>query len=69
MDSSTDSGNINEELFMVLFFDGRSANGKVIVRNTFFAVRQLRCGTGRGLYDCFKQGMAYLEIKRLLGGV
>ena len=62
VDSSTDCGNIDEELFMVLFFDGLSEDGKVIVRDKFFAVRQLCRGTGQGLYDCFKQAMAYLDI-------
>ena len=62
VDSSTDCGNIDEELFMVLFFDGLSEDGKVIVRDKFFAVRQLCHGTGQGLYDCFKQAMVYLDI-------
>ena len=44
VDSSTDHGNIDKELFMVLFFDGWSADGKVI---EFFGVRQLRRGTGK----------------------
>ena len=63
IDSSTDCGNVDEELFMVLFFDGLSgAGGKVVIRDKFFAVRHLRRGTGQGLYECFKQAMAYLEI-------
>ena len=62
VDSSTDCRNIDEELFMVLLFDGWSADEKVIVRNRFFAAQQLHRGTGKGLYDCFIQAMDYLEI-------
>ena len=62
IDSTTDCGNIEEELFMVLYFDAKSPDRKVIVRDKFFTVRQLRRGTGQGLYDCFKQAMAYVEV-------
>ena len=38
-DGSTDAGNIEEELFRVLFFDPYSKDEKVHVRDFFFTVR------------------------------
>ena len=48
-DGSTDAGNIEEELFLVLFFDPYSKDGKVHVRDSFFTVRHLSSGTSQGL--------------------
>ena len=65
VDSSTDSENIEEELFLILYFDPQSSDGMVHIRNKFFAVRQLSRGTGQGLYDCLKKAMAYMEVTPL----
>ena len=62
VDASTDSGNIEEELFLILYFDPRSSDGMVNIRDKFFAVRQLSRGTGQGLYDCLKKAMAYMGV-------
>ena len=62
VDASTDSGNIEEELFLILYFDPRSSDGMVHIRDKFFAVRQLSRGTGQGLYDCLKKAMAYMGV-------
>ena len=40
-DGSTDAGNVEMELFMVLFFDLYSTNGTVHVRNSYFTLRHL----------------------------
>jgi len=50
IDSRTDYGNVDEELFIVLYFDGLLTNGKVVIRDKFFAVQHLRRGTGQGLF-------------------
>ena len=56
-DGSTDAGNIEDELFLVLYLDYHSKKGKVCVVNSFFTVRQLESGTGRGLFDCFMNAL------------
>ena len=67
IDSSTDSSNIDEELFLVLYFDPHSQDGVSVVhvRDRFFAVRQLTRGTGEGLYVCVKKTLAYMGIAPL----
>jgi len=57
IDSSTDSANIDEELFLVLYFDPNSGSEDVMVhvRNNFFAVCHLSRGPGEGLYNCVKK--------------
>ena len=62
-DGSTDAGNIEEELFMVLHFDPYSKDGKVHVRGLFFTVRHLSSGTGQGLFDCMKRAVEYMGVK------
>ena len=41
-DGSTDSGNIEEELFLALYLDRSAVNKRVHIRNPFFAVCKLR---------------------------
>ena len=67
IDGSTDSGNIDEELFMVLYFDPHcdAEDGMVHVRDKFFAVRHLSRGTGEGLYNCLNATLAYMQITPL----
>lgn len=65
LDTSTDCGNTEEELFLVLYFDAHSPDGMVHVRNKFFAVWHLNRGTGQGLYDCLKKAMAYMGVTPL----
>jgi len=67
IDSSTDSGNIDEKLFLVLYFDPNSGSedGMVHVRNNFFAVHHLSRGTGEGLYIRVKKTLAYMGMTPL----
>ena len=62
IDSSTDSANIDEKLFLVLYFDSNSGSE---VRNNFFAVHHLSLGTGEGLYNCVKKTLAYMGVTPL----
>ena len=51
-DGSTDAGNIEEELFLVLYFNPYSQDGKVHICDSFFTVRHLSSETGQGLRLC-----------------
>lgn len=53
-DGSTDAGNIDEELFLILHF--------VHVHDSFFTVRQLSLGTAKGLFDCLKRAVEYMGV-------
>ena len=44
---STDAGNVEMELFLVLFFDLYSTNGTVHVRNSYFTLMHLHSGTAQ----------------------
>ena len=62
MDGSTDSGNIEEELFMVVFFDPLANDGCVHVRNMYFCVRQPKNANASGLYECFNRALCYIGV-------
>ena len=61
-DSSTDTGNTENELFLVLYFDPHSTDGKVHVRDRFFTVRHLGSGTASGLLECLRRALQYMNI-------
>ena len=61
-DSSTDTGNTENELFLVLYFDPHSADGKVHVRDRYFTVRELGSGTAPGLLECLERALLYMGI-------
>ena len=61
-DASTDAGNEEVEMFLVLHFDPSSTDGKVYVRNRFFAVRHLSSATAEGLFDSFKRAVGYMQL-------
>ena len=72
--SSTDVGNTENELFLVLYFDLHSADSKVHVRDRFFffTVRQLGRGTASGLMECLERALLYMAItdweqKKMIG--
>ena len=56
---STDSGNVDDELFTVQYFDSKIDDGTVHVRNQFLTVRQLKHGDSKGIFDSFKAAMSY----------
>ena len=61
-DGSTDSGNIEEELFLVLYFDPRAEDGKVHVRDKFLSVRQPKRANAEGLFECFGRALGHVGI-------
>ena len=60
VDASTDAGNIEVELFMVLHFDPFATDGIVHARNTFYGSRHLSRGTGKGLLESFERAVRYM---------
>ena len=61
-DGSTDCANKEEELFLVLYFDPYTDDGKVHVRNKFFAVRQPKNGTAAGLYESLVRAFNHVDV-------
>ena len=61
-DGSTDTGNVEDELFLFLYLDYHSTKGKVRIVNSFFTVRQLRSGTGCNLFDCLRNALKYMDV-------
>eukprot|EP00731_Ephydatia_muelleri_P021914 Em0014g505a len=53
-DGSTDAGRIEDELFVVLFFDSHSEDGVVHVRDKFLTVRRPELCTAEALKDAYK---------------
>ena len=61
-DGSTDAGNIEDELFLVLTFDPHTKDGKVHVHDRFLTVRQTKSGNAEGLFECFKNALSYVGV-------
>ena len=62
VDGTTDKGNIEEEMFYVVYCDFQSSDMKVQVRSRFMAVTQPTSANAAGLFECFKQAMEYVNI-------
>ena len=62
MDGSTDSGNREEELFLVVYFEPFGTDGSVHVRNRYLCVRQPSSVCATGLFEAFERALAYLEL-------
>ena len=61
-DGSTDSANIEDELFLVLYFDAHSQDGVVHVQNRFLTVRRPERSDASGLYECFARALLYAGV-------
>ena len=61
-DGSTDSGNMEEEQFLVMYLDTRADDGRVHIRNRFFAVRQPTSGNAEGLFDALNRAFVRMDI-------
>ena len=48
-DGSTDSGNIEDELFIAVYLNHNAIDKQVHIRNPFFTVRRLEHGDAQGL--------------------
>ena len=63
MDGSTDSANLEEEIFLVVYLNANSSDGSVHIRNQYLCVRKPKTVCANGLYDCFKRALAYLGLE------
>ena len=61
-EGSTDAGNIEDELFLVLTFDPHAKDGKVHVHDRFLTVRQPKSGNADSLFECFKNALSYVGL-------
>ena len=73
-DGTTDSGNIKDELFLVVYLDHHAEldNRRVHIVNKFFSVRRPSSGDAKGLFDYLKQAVKYVGLpsdwnKKLIG--
>ena len=62
MDGSADSGNIEDEVFLVVFCDPYSADGRVHVCNSFLTVRRPGRANAAGLFACLKAAMGFVGV-------
>ena len=49
-------------MFLILYFDPYSSDGKVHVCDRYFAVRELSSGTAQGLFECLQDAIQYMGI-------
>ena len=61
-DDSTDCATIEDEMYLCLFFDSNGVDGRVHVRDVFFAVRQPEATDAQGLYACLEGALQYMGI-------
>ena len=62
-DGSTDAGNVEDELFLVLCFDPHAKDGrKMHVHDKFHTVRQPKSGNAEGLFECFKNALSHVGL-------
>ena len=61
-DGSTDAGNVENELFLALYFDPYASDGKVHVRNKFLSVRRPKSGCAEGLFECLEKAVGHVGI-------
>ena len=64
-DGSTDSGNTENELFMILYLDPYCKDGSVHIRDQFLTTRYLNSGTAEGLYEAFGRALKYVGLEEL----
>ena len=64
-DGTTDSGNNEDELFLVAYLDHHAglANRRVWIVSKFFSVRRPSSGDAKGLFDCLKQAVKYAGLQ------
>ena len=63
MDGSTDTGNIDDEMFLVLWCDVDHEDEMVHTNMSYFAVVRPKKVDARGLFDCFENSLGRLGIQ------
>ncbi len=71
MDGSTDSGNMEQEMFMAIFFDPHGDDGVVHIRSKYLCVKQPKSVDASGLFECLQDAMSCIgmdcETSKLIG--
>ena len=62
LDRSTDVGNVEDEVFLTVFCDTYSADGRVHVRNEFLTVRRPSRSNAEGLLACLREAMGFVGV-------
>ena len=62
LDGSADAGNVEDEVFLVVFCDPNSEDGKVQVRNNFLTVRHPGRANAAGLLACLRAAMSCVGV-------
>ena len=62
LDGSTDVGNVEDEVFLTVFCDPYSADGRVHVRNEFLTVRRPSRSNAEGLLACLREAMGFVGV-------
>ena len=65
MDGTTDKGNIEDELFLVLWCDVDGADEKIHTRASYFAVDRPKDATAVGLFESLRNELGRLGIKAI----
>ena len=63
MDGSTDKGNIDDELFLIIWCDINGTDDKVHSRMSFHSVARPHAVTSMGLFNCLQEALLPLEIQ------
>lgn len=58
----TDSANLEEELFLALYFNPYTEDGKVCVCSKLLSVRQPSSANAAGLYECLTRALAHVNV-------
>ena len=61
-DGTTDTGNVEDELFALLYFNPKMDDCQVHVQNRFLTVRQVKRADSHGPFQCFKAAMECVRV-------
>ena len=61
-DGSTDVGNVENELFLALYFDPYASDGRVHIRTKFLSVRRPKSGSAEALFECLEKAVGHVGI-------
>ena len=63
-DGTTDRGNIEDKLFLVVYLDHHAGlvDQRVHIANKLFSVRKPSSGDAKGLCECLKQAVKYVGL-------
>ena len=65
MDGTYASGNIDNEILLVVWCDTEASDEKVHTRMTYFSLTRPKCVTGTGLFQCLEASLQALRISAI----